>query len=1520
MSKIKKRILKTVLIVSATIFLLLVLPVILLSINAVQNFVVQKLTAQLSETLQTKVEIQHIDLQHFNTLSVEKLLLYDQTGDTLIYAPEINGSFSLLKLFKKRVEISTISLNNANINLKIDSTGILNAEFLKILFEKKDSTKKSLFVFQIDDIQINNCNFSFINLKKGDSRVPRLREDGNDSRFDASDIFLSNINSRISIGEINQNNFSGNIKKFSFLERSGFELKDFSTDFLANDSLCKITKTKLTLENSSIILDSILLTYNGLDALKTNFEKTGIETSVFLAQIKGKDFAPFSPVFANLKDDITMRIRVLGTVENLIIERLELNSGNNIAFSGNAQITSLPDLQHAFVIASINELRGTMPSIQDMISQISRRPFVFPNELQNLGKVSYKGKISGYVGNLSLLGLLSTNIGSVKTDLNIHSNNEFADMVIEGNVNTSNLDLAKISSGKSGLGKIKLDADATIKVGKNVPFESKINAKIPSFDFHNYTYNNLIINGKIAKNMFEGNASVNDENGKLDFYGQVNLGKNEREFHFNASVKNFKPHALNLIKSYPDLELSFDVNADFQGDNIENINGEISLNSLIVKNNGIYKLDNLLISAQPKDENLLLLAESDLLNGFISGNYHLKKLPNDFLNVLKNYLPTVASLQKSKNEQFSKNTFDFYFEIEPLQKLCDVLEINATTTSKSTVSGFYNGYIQRFNAEIDAPTIQNKNTIINGTNLHCYNDDKSIRLYVSSEPILKNDTVSVIFKADFANDGVQTVAILQNSNKKNVFAGEILAHTQLFKKNDSLMLKTNILPTQIVLKNNVLDIKKSNIETNFKYIDIDNFAISGDQQNIFINGRASKSINDHVLVKLENIDLALINNFIRPDVKLSFGGLVSGNADISRVFQKPIMEAKVQSPMFYFNDTPMGFADATSTFDHDRNCLVFNGIVTEDRRDTVGILDGGLFFSRDSFDIVADGNKINLGFIQKFTNNIFDKLDGKGTGKVHIIGNTKKRQWTVETTAKVDDGHLKIGYLNADFYFSDSITLKKDSILFRKIPITDAEGNKGMMNGYVAYKFFDNINYRVDLQCNKMLIFNGKKGGDAFFWGKGYATGTGLIAGNAKQCNISANGTSEPKTKIHIPLDFASSVTSTDFITFVNNKQPDIIIPKKEEIVKNSDKISIPIVIDITLNVMPSAELELIMDTRAGDKINATGEGSVRISYNTKTEDFQMLGNYNLQEGKYLFTLQEVIRREFRINEGSSLQWTGVPSNPIVNINAVHQVDAPLTDLFDEAILSKSNRKNVPVNCLLNLTGNLLQPVINFDLNLPSSDDELNRALKNVVNTDELMNREVIYLLAIGRFYNPNYTTETQTAALQNDALSVVTSTISQQLNNMASQLFDKINFGVNLKLDNPNLATDETAQTSNEYSLMLNYTPNNRLVINSNVGYKEDNTSENTNTLNNYIIDFELEYKLIQSGKLNFKAYNKTNNFNDYIENNAQFTQGIGLVYRENFNSLKDLKETWRKNREDNKAYKQQKKEEKNKKKEGKK
>ena len=183
---------------------------------------------------------------------------------------------------------------------------------------------------------------------------------------------------------------------------------------------------------------------------------------------------------------------------------------------------------------------------------------------------------------------------------------------------------------------------------------------------------------------------------------------------------------------------------------------------------------------------------------------------------------------------------------------------------------------------------------------------------------------------------------------------------------------------------------------------------------------------------------------------------------------------------------------------------------------------------------------------------------------------------------------------------------------------------------------------------------------------------------------------------------------------------------------------------NLQIDVNPNAEMELIVDPKGGDMITGKGNGNLRMEFDSYS-DIKLYGTYTIDYGYYLFTLQNVIRKEFKINPGGTISWTGSPYNAQVNISALYPLTASLRDLMDQDQLSSMTRTSLPVNCVLKLTENLMKPTVKFDIDLPSSDEGVKQQVRNIINTDEMMNRQIVYLLLFNKFFTPEYLRTTAT-------------------------------------------------------------------------------------------------------------------------------------------------------------------------------
>ena len=269
----------------------------------------------------------------------------------------------------------------------------------------------------------------------------------------------------------------------------------------------------------------------------------------------------------------------------------------------------------------------------------------------------------------------------------------------------------------------------------------------------------------------------------------------------------------------------------------------------------------------------------------------------------------------------------------------------------------------------------------------------------------------------------------------------------------------------------------------------------------------------------------------------------------------------------------------------------------------------------------------------------------------------------------------------------------------------------------------------------------------------------------------------------------------------------------------------------------------------------------------------KMFGSYTVDQGRYNFTLQDIIIREFNIKPGATIAFHGDPLQAVVDLQAAYSVNANLLDL-DESFADdrELNRTLVPVNALLNLSGVISQPDISFDIEFPTLTTDVYRKVKSIISTDDLMNQQMLYLLALGRFYTPEYMGGT---GRNNELASVASSTVSSQLTSMLGQINDNWTIAPNFHSDKGDFSDVEVELALSSRLL------NNRLLLNGNFGY-----TDNAMNSNNFIGDFDIEYLLTKNGNFRLKAYNRYNDQNYYIRN-ALTTQGVGIMFKHDFNNF---------------------------------
>jgi hypothetical protein len=408
-----------------------------------------------------------------------------------------------------------------------------------------------------------------------------------------------------------------------------------------------------------------------------------------------------------------------------------------------------------------------------------------------------------------------------------------------------------------------------------------------------------------------------------------------------------------------------------------------------------------------------------------------------------------------------------------------------------------------------------------------------------------------------------------------------------------------------------------------------------------------------------------------------------------------------------------------------------------------------------------------------------------------------------------------------------------------------------------------------------MLVMDLPAEQQAFFYGKVFGTGDVHIYGDEMDCKIDVNAKTEANTNFYLNINSASQASNSNFINFV---QPDTIShflltllrPQNTPQIPKTNQPESRLRLSMQGEVTPDANINIKLG--ADDGLKGKGEGNLKLVYEYPSENVQLQGAYTLQTGQFDFSLGNIVRRNFTIREGSQITWDSDPMAPKLDITGYYHTTASLRDLFgSESEQIATNRTSVPVNCVLHMTDELFNPILNFAIELPQSDESVQSQVRSMINTDEMLMRQVIYLLVFNRFYTPDYLQNTQNVGL-NETYSLLSSTITGQINSWLSKLTDVFTMGFNFRTD----GEGETA--SQEYEANFQIHPINQLIINGNFGYRYNDLSNRP-----FFGDLDIEYLLTPNGKFRAKAF--THTVDKYSLRQANTVQGVGLVFKHDFN-----------------------------------
>ena len=1433
---------------------------------------------ELSDLLNTRVTIGRINIGLLNRIIIDDVLLDDQDEQEMLKVTRLSAKFDIMPFFKGKISISSVQLFGFNINLqKKTPDSPPNFKFVLDAFASNDTVKKDNSL----DLRINS-----ILIRRGRMAYHVLSEEETPGKFNAKHIHLQNIIANISLKALSKDSINLGIKRLSLDEKvSGFSLKKMSLKLVANSRQTSIDNFAIELPETSLKLDTIHLIYDSLKAFDRFTEQVRFSFRTLPSQITLKDISPFLPALSHFKEPISLDMEVKGTVNQLTCSHLEITADNRqFRLKGDVALQDLSHPQDAYVFGTLSELTATTRGVGFLVRNLSHDYNGVPPVLERLGNVSFRGEVSGYFTDIVTYGQLHTDLGGVNMDLKLSSDKSKGLFAYSGAVKTTDYKLGKLLANEQ-LGEITFNLDVHGRhVTDRLPVV-ELKGLIASVDYSRYRYENITLDGEYKQGGFNGKVALDDPNGSIYLNGDVNVSSRIPTFNFQAIINKLRPHDLNLTSKYPDTEFSLKLRANFTGGSVDEMIGEINVDSLeFMSPEKQYFMNNMNIRASKQNNENQLRLTSEFLTASVEGKFQYHTLPASILNIMRKYVPSLILPPKKPIE--THNNFQFDIHIYNTDILSTIFDIPLTVYTHSTLKGYFNDPLQRLRVEGYFPRLQYKNNFIESGMILCENPSDHIRARVRLTNLKKKGAVNLSLDAQAKDDNISTTLNWGNSAAVT-YSGQLAAVAKFLRtEGEKPLLKAmvEVKPTDIILNDTLWQIHPSQVVVDSGKVDMNNFYFSHQDRYVRINGRLSDNPQDSVKVDLKDINMGYVFDIASISDDVNFEGDATGTAYASGVFKKPVMNTRLFIKNFSLNQGRLGDLNIYGEWDNENRGIRLDASI-KDISTTPSRVTGIIhpLKPESGLDLNIEANELNLKFLEHYMKSIANDIKGRATGKVHFYGKFKGLNLD---GAVMTDASMNFDILNTHFAIKDTILLAPTGLTFNNIHISDMEGHSGRMNGYLHFQHFKNLNYRFEIQANNMLVMNTKESTDMPFYGTVYGTGNALLTGNAIQgLDVNVAMTTNRNSIFTYINGSVASATSNQFIKFVDKTprrtiQDSIqIISYYEQLQQKRQEAEEEQKTDIRLNILvdatPDATMKIIMDPVAGDYISGKGTGNIRTEFYNKG-DVKMFGSYQINQGVYKFSLQEVIRKDFVIKNGSTITFNGAPLDANLDIQASYTVNsASLNDLIPEESSSIIQQPNVKVNCIMNLSGILVRPTIKLGIELPNERDEVQTLVRNYISTEEQMNMQILYLLGIGKFY----TEDARNNQNSNVMSSVLSSTLSGQLNNALSQVFETNNWNIGT-----NLSTGDKGWTDMEVEGILSgQLLNNRLLINGNFGYR-DNPMANTN----FVGDFEAEWLINRSGDIRLKAYNETND--RYYTKTNLTTQGVGIMYKKDFNKWSDL------------------------------
>lgn len=1440
---------------------------------------VEEKVDSLNQKKPMQLALRGIKLTHFD---VDYGDANTQTSARVIFK-ELSTKINKIDLENSTYDVDQLSLAGARIKANLFLPEEKTGTTAKTAEPKPKNDSKPLNILLkklvLDDVQADYNNTAIAPQRRG---------------MDFNHLGFSRINLDFRDFKMQNGTFAGHVKSAEIQEKSGLNIQKFTTNFRYADQQAYLKELYLQTPKT-VLRDEIVLQYNSVQQLSANPGAVQVFANIRNSEIGFSDILHLIPSLRNTapfnkypQASLKVNARAKGSLNDLLIQDLRVSGLDQLKVAASGRIKNAMNPDRLYFDLKIAELSASAKTVFNLVPKGT-----LPSNISLPTFFTVRGTAKGTTkvvdANLKLTSTLGNATVLAHVDMR-RKNYEHYDV----KANLQHFQIGRIIQNKD-LGAITAQISAK---GESFDFKNAkadLKGVVQSLVYKGYRYQNMNLSGKINRGAYLVKLDSRDPNARLNLLASGVYREKNPTVKMQGEIFKLDLHRLGF---YSDpMIIAGGIDADFSSLDPDALNGFLQLKNFAISDTkDIFPVQEMVLKAISTDSLNQLTLNSQVADVELSGKYKLTQIFGALQHTVNQYYQFQKGGKSQKIDPHQHFTFQAKIKNDDLIRRF-VPDLKSFETI--TLAGNYDADSQKLEVDGQIPQLLYGENSLENAALRITNENNALQY---------NLDVAQLVSSSFALNKVNVNGdVADNTIRYHITTKDEKDETQFLIAGNAKSLNdiTEISLNPDGLRLNYSDwtvAPENKIQLGNKGIFADNFRLSNGGSEILLQSEGSGA-GSPLNITLKDFKIETITEMIKKDSLLAKGS-ISGTAQVRNLTKNLTFTSNLTVSDLFVYGSPVGNLDLKV---NSTRPTVYDADIALKGNDNDVKITGNYNTQSSSFDLDLAMNQLQMKTLQGFTMNAITNTEGYLSGNLKIGGTVQKP--SILGKLQFNNVGMLVAKTGSDFRnINDPINFTSRGIEFSRFKINDKDGNALVINGQILTQSYRDFAFNLDLNACDFKVVNSEKSNDALMYGVLAIDAALQVRGDLDLPKVDGRLAVTENTDFTFVLPSSTPALQEreGIVEFIDQDQIALQQTIKADSVSAESKIK-GMDVNVNIELTKEAKMSIIIDKANGDFVKLQGEAELTggIDPSGKTT---LVGVYQVEEGAYEMSVS-MLKRKFDIQKGSTITWTGEPTAADLNITAIYKTEAPPIDLLEQQLAGLSSgemnqyKQRIPFNTLLILKGELMKPQISFDITTDENNvsvskdvvDNVTAKLDQMRNDEAEMNKQVFALLLLNRFIGENPFQSEAGLSAGTMARQSVSKILSQQLNNLASDLIT----GVDLNFDLESSEDYSTGQKNTRTDLNVDISKkllNDRLKVSVGSNFGLEGDARQNENMTNIAGDITVDYSLSRDGRYMLRAYRK----NEYqVALQGQIVEtGVGFIITLDYNQFKEIFERSRKKR----------------------